>query len=541
MENNDLYRNSTLRFNGRANKGSPDVFGSCEICGHFAKYPEREILTGKAMCIKCRDEQFKYNKGKGKVKDYEKEHEIMERLLSEELKTNRVENGLPTNHMFVVTEKSDKNQSGKLAQAKINKMKNPNNYDRTLGALWKFTWVNSDTGKSYEQEFKVRGYVGNTKANFETYDGELSYNGKTPDVMLKRNAEEELGILYECTTCGNLQCVDASSTSRPCFACRKIILAGGTIIAKTIPERSKDVIRERDEEMKELRANPEYKRELDNLKKKNKGYHVYDTKDSNNEVRFYFMCKKCKDVSEITKWSDTDIIEECDGCKRVEADPSYRGKYARDYVNQVFNNMVVLKQFENEEGVFCDCECLSCSQLRRAEHLYDVINFKIYCNYEICKTMIKSPCEFCNENFVLHGNPFTGVPITRLKERIICPKCGKEETDSHIQERVLSSAFNDNKESFKRKAEALASGLRYDKKEVELDMVTELIKEKKPLYIGTDGKEYYRCGCPHHNLQLILNKDDLNKWERNPEYHTACNERFQRMVADLDTKWVKLE
>lgn len=230
-------------------------------------------------------------------------------------------------------------------------------------------------------------------------------------------------------------------------------------------------------------------------------------------------CKLCGEQLTITGKAN-DIKVECPGCKKKRINPNYTGIYNRNYVGCSFNNLIVIEQY----GDLCTVQCRwhACGKKQENVKLYDLINRKIYCD-----------CKYNNIDWLIceHCNALIEMPVDKLMklkddEEVTCWYCHKNTglTASDFKSELI---LEDKRISSKNKLKIAGKDF---KSKVVIPSNSELIYEKEPLYVGTlDGKEYYRCRCTIHNLDFILNKDEIANFD-----HEQCFDARSHLLPKLD-------
>lgn len=262
----------------------------------------------------------------------------------------------------------------------------------------------------------------------------------------------------------------------------------------------------------------EYKRLIS---EKNPGYFV-KVKPENPGFITTLICKECGTVISFTN-TNRNKVYECEGCKKKKENPFYKGTYTKDYINSVFNGLRIVNQYKDDEGFKCDAVCRYCGEEFNNIDLFDVINRKIYCE---CKySCVDVFCDKC-------GTPIsiTKKELSTLGDNGITCKCGEQILKSTIENEVV---IEDTSQTMRDKAKAI--GEKFKSNNVDIKPDIKLIKEREPLYAGTDGEYYYRCTCIDHNVTLILNNTEIENYD-----HTQCNDIRQHLLAKPESDKIKM-
>ena len=254
----------------------------------------------------------------------------------------------------------------------------------------------------------------------------------------------------------------------------------------------------------------EYK---DAIAKKNPGFFVKARPEGSGFVTS-LICKECGTIVAFTNTNKNKAYE-CPGCAAKDKDPFYRGTCTKDYTNSVFNGLKIVRQYVDEDGYKCDAVCRQCKNEFNGVDLYDVINRELYCDCEY--SMVDIECERCGMNFE--------VPISKIAsfegKGDECPYCHNEVSQSEL---CNASAIADATSTLWAKTKA-AGELFKGGKNIDVKPENRLVKERTPLYAGTDGEYYYRCNCLEHNTSLILNNTEIENYD-----HSQCHDSRQHLM-----------
>lgn len=404
-------------------------------------------------------------------------------------------------------------------------------------------------GKVYG-DYKIIGYIGRYGTN--------GYKQKPKEVV------------YQCIKCGNYRVLDIKSastmTSLICGSCNRIKREAADRVRTTIAEikltkrkaaerqlqreeQKKEKLEQREIERANRQIEKEQKKQAEAIEKEqekreklalkeekkrenfketlksrypNSYIHLKPLKSS-EEIEAVMICKKCGTVTPYSKHL-RGKGENCPGCEKMKLNPFYKGLCMKDYSNTVFNGLRIIKQYVNERGFMCDAVCRYCGKEFNNVAVYDVIMRELYCD---CKySVIDIYCPSCGKPIAV-----TKDDIAKMKtEGIIC-KCGCNIKKSEILNEVV---IEDTSQTMRDKAKAAGEAFKAVGN-VEICSDTQLIREREPLYAGTDGKMYYRCTCMKHNTTLILSEEEIENYE-----HEQCMDSRQHLITHVNTDNLRL-
>lgn len=259
----------------------------------------------------------------------------------------------------------------------------------------------------------------------------------------------------------------------------------------------------------------------ESIQEKNPDYFVKVRREGDGFLTT-LICKNCGSAITFTNTNKTKVYK-CDNCKKKEANPFYKGVYQRDYTNTVFNDMRIIRQYVTEDGYKCDIECRQCRKQFLGEDLYDVLNRKIFCDCE--RAGLFWVCTDCYK-----GNLITPEQLMNMGAEGFTCDCGNKLSKQDVEnEIVINDAGNSMRDKSRAVGELFKSG------DTEIKNSSQLIKERVPLYAGTDGEYYYRCHCMEHNISLILNNTEIENYD-----HTQCFDTRQKLLSKPDADKIKL-
>lgn len=261
---------------------------------------------------------------------------------------------------------------------------------------------------------------------------------------------------------------------------------------------------------------------LNKVKSMNADLEIQDIEPIKSSYKVVCICGKCgTEVSVLSSNRSKEV--ECPGCKLKATDINYVGAYKRNYVGTTKNLMELL----GRDGDTCTVKCNSCGRVYTNIKFYDWYKGKVICNCDN-NTLTDVLCNECGE--------FMTIPLGKVigkvdnTEEIVCNKCGAKSghTYGEIYDDYLEAPSvaitTSNKLGVARKK------LRESTEKVN----NELVRTKEPLFIGTDGKMYYRCTCLIHDSDMILNDDEIAVFN-----HQQCTDARQHMMKDINKDNVK--
>ena len=261
---------------------------------------------------------------------------------------------------------------------------------------------------------------------------------------------------------------------------------------------------------------------LSKVKSMNADLEIQDIEPIKSSYKVVCTCGKCgTEVSVLSSNRSKEV--ECPGCKLKATDINYVGAYKRNYVGTTKNLMELL----GRDGDTCTVKCNSCGRVYTNIKFYDWYKGKVICNCDN-NTLTDVLCNECGE--------FMTIPLSKVigkvdnTEEIVCNKCGAksghtygEICDDYLEAPSVAITTS-NKLGVARKK------LRESTEKVN----NELVRTKEPLFIGTDGKMYYRCTCLIHDSDMILNDDEIAVFN-----HQQCTDARQHMMKDINKDNVK--
>lgn len=261
---------------------------------------------------------------------------------------------------------------------------------------------------------------------------------------------------------------------------------------------------------------------LSKVKSMNADLDIQDIEPIKSSYKVVCTCSKCgTEVSVLSSNRSKEV--ECPGCKLKATDINYVGAYKKNYVGTTKNLMELMER----DGDTCTVKCNSCGRVYTNIKFYDWYKGKVICNCDN-NTLTDVLCSECGEFMTIPLSKVIGK--TDTTEEIVCNKCGAKSghTYGEIYDDYLEAPSvaitTSNKLGVARKK------LRESTEKVN----NELVRTKEPLFVGTDGKMYYRCTCLIHDSDMILNDDEIAVFN-----HQQCTDARQHMMKDINKDNVK--
>lgn len=472
--------------------GGGDVVCVCITCGKQDVYDKKYLVEHKQECRTCKEIKRRLSTDTQKVQF----------LMQQEISTTRTTKGLKEGTQYIDTRNSIQAiPIGKTLRVTVD-------------------------GQEHIQQ--IIGYIGVYGKNG---------NKKTPT-----------SVVFKCINCGNILIKEMKgvlhTSGMACLICRDTHSESIARVreakreandkikdqakrkeesaqkAAVVEEQRQALKMHKQEEMDKMRGEKAYNQQLDKIKAANPGYFVIDRLNG-DKLEVKLICAKCGTIAKISEYHNRHSVGKCQGCETLQDNPYYKGVYGRDYVDKIFNRLVVVNQYPSEKGYLCDVQCVGCSKPYKGVYLYDVINRQIHCDCD--KADVSYDCPKC-------GAP-TYTPIRKIQDGCVCSRCGYEISAKLLKDEAV---YEEVKWSFARRARALESKLNY--KITEPLSEQQIVKETIALYAGTDGREYFRCACIQHNLQLILSDVEIDNFD-----HSQCVDTRQHLLRDVEAERIKLD
>jgi hypothetical protein len=258
---------------------------------------------------------------------------------------------------------------------------------------------------------------------------------------------------------------------------------------------------------------------IDNVKNANPYATVLDIDNSGIGYNVICSCNKCGTRIVIPN-NKRNKAKECEGCKIKAYDSNYIGEFNKDYTGVVKN----LYKLISRDGDKCVVECVTCKN-QETVRFYDWYAKKIICNCS--KNHVPDDelvCENCYE--YVKGLSYADIlAIKDDKKPLICANCGKEMkeyTPEYIKSNYIDAISY--MHSYRNKFNAVRGKLKQTIKEIN----STLYVASEPMYVGTDGNNYYKCYCKEHDTELILNDDEYSAFN-----HKQCYDRRQHILNEF--------
>ena len=288
--------------------------------------------------------------------------------------------------------------------------------------------------------------------------------------------------------------------------------------AEKIEKRNRRLEKDKAERIKRELQREEKRRNriIDEAKEINPNHFTY-VKQTDTGYTIKYICKKCGYIETFHDRQSNRKIRKCEGCEMKGSFKFFVGSMKRDYTDTVINLIRLIKQYEDEHGYKCDLMCTCCGGKLENVQLIEFLEREIVCDCE--KSERFCVCDRCETTF------FTPlINILMSEEDIKCPRCRNKldlnELRNDIQADDSAKTLRDKMRSFGEKTKGT---------QVEKLGNVEIIREAKCLYAGTDGREYFRCRCLVHNIDLTLSQSEIDNFE-----HTQCMDSRQMMLVKPD-------
>lgn len=263
---------------------------------------------------------------------------------------------------------------------------------------------------------------------------------------------------------------------------------------------------------------------LDKVKESNKNMNIQDVEVSGSSYKVACTCEKCGTEVIIPSTKRSKQVD-CPGCERLKTDLNYVGAYNKDYTGTAKNLMELVERKDD----MCTVKCNSCGRVYDNIKFYQWYKGKVICDCENNQLRDEVICNNCGEYMTIPLKDVVGKADNT--KQIICNKCKKESGIS------LQEIIDDYIEA---PSVAITTsnklGVARNKIKSSTDLINgTIVKDKNPLYIGTDGNMYYKCTCLMHNTDMILNDDEVSMFN-----HEQCTDVRQHIMEDLTKDKISL-
>lgn len=267
--------------------------------------------------------------------------------------------------------------------------------------------------------------------------------------------------------------------------------------------------------------------QISEIKSANPDYDCVDVTRQGSIV-YTLVCKKCGYEHKLL--SKTKTIASCKFCDTRKVNEF--GRLFQNHIGLVKNSLQVISQ--DKDRLECTVECIHCKRQHTIQ-LYDFLEGRYWCD---CRGAAKSFADcYCD-------NPSCGALLPDITadeyfggKDLLCPECKKDVRSAY----AIQSMTADYGATMRRKIGLAEKEFGDNNRKVRLDYSNDiLIKEKEPLYIGTDELAYYRCLCKEHNKALLLSEEEILNYGRDGVGHYACMDMRHRTVPYPDSKSLKI-
>lgn len=343
------------------------------------------------------------------------------------------------------------------------------------------------------------------------------------------------------TTIKTIGDIKKESSSLKCPNCSKFTQQSSTIIKSAMERKRLHSIKiENNRKEKEIASGKDIfvkmKSPLDNVKSgSNVDKYIKKVKEANLNLDIqglipagatyvaHCMCMECGSEVIIPSSAKNKKVD-CPGCEKKKTNLNYRGLYQRDLSNTCKNNLII----SNHRGTLCDATCKFCKRVQKDVKLFDVMNDRIYCACSGNDREDIDICLSCGSTMKITMKSIMSCKDN--EEEIICSKCGKPSgiTYQNIKNQIVADD----------RRFTIAKKLDISVRDIKNSTVTfnDIIKEKEPVYIGTDGMPYYKCRCLKHSTDLTLNDNEIANFDCN----TYCDDGRQHLIDRPDPDKINL-
>lgn len=256
------------------------------------------------------------------------------------------------------------------------------------------------------------------------------------------------------------------------------------------------------------------------LSESNPNLHILDMYTKDGIQYSVLKCDKCGSKLEINTFKLRELKKyTCDGCEAQLNNPRYRGIFSRKMVGTVINAMRCIEETDEKLRL----ECTICG--KKTKNDKDKEKFilgKIYCSNTNCSE-IDTICPNC---YNMNSISIKDINNAKSSDAITCKKCGVP-----IYAEALIDLDTINKSS--EVNGVLKELMNQSEKSVVLDGV--IGRSKKPVYVDSNGKQYYNCRCTEHKQTCILSETEIKM-----DPHMFCNNEKDIYVSEKEILKLKL-
>lgn len=368
---------------------------------------------------------------------------------------------------------------------------------------------------------------------------------------LERDAFDQLvvgqaeTIVLQCLKCNYTKILDLAKINDidniECPNCKKfnaMALKNVSDFNNNVKEHNKKISVKRVEKQKREEF-PKVKSPLDNYKpgsavakhiekinKNNPTLEITDIEPVGGTYTTKCKCLKCG-AEVIIPYSLKVKKVECEGCKKLEYNPNFVGKFNRNWIGYTKNNLVIVEQDVNSGS--CKVTCKNCIKTQDDVKLADMLHGKVYCNCDELRndTSFDFYCASCGKPLTIRMSQVVGKRDN--SKDLICNNC-KKPSGVTIQQLVNEQYARDEKSTTCNKLHITIK--KYKDATITHDR---LVQENTPVFVGTDGNDYYRCRCLDHGVDMVLNENEIANFD-----HSACEDGRQHAVDDLNIDDLRL-
>lgn len=239
------------------------------------------------------------------------------------------------------------------------------------------------------------------------------------------------------------------------------------------------------------------------------------------KMKATFSCKKCGDVTIISKPNKNYTLPECKDCAKRATNPNFRGLLQENQVGRIYNGMEITAQYTDPvQGYLCDIKCAICgtqNSIKTGIPILDVMDRKYAHDCDYNKVNYKCPnCE-----------TISNVSIKEIMDSkdTLCQKCNHmfDKTDLRFELVIYDRKLNFNS------ARKRAYGTTV-LPEVAQSVNSDIYYEKVPIYRSLNDN-YYRCICLRHVSKFVLSETELINYYKCEKCHDIQEGVFKTLKA----------
>lgn len=395
-------------------------------------------------------------------------------------------------------------------------------------------------GSDYATSLNIPGYnIGDAIGDLNI----LCFIGKlTRDLFGQLNVSNPYKIMLQCKRCGyskevEIKKLNKIDTSCPnCSKLRKETTRRVQIALDSKKEHDKVIltnrIRKREQKMvpmskvksplDNIKPGSKIEKHINNIKALNPNLQIGGVEFTGSAYTTQCICSRCGSEVVIPSTLKKKQVE-CVGCSKLKTNLNYKGTFQKDWVGFTKNNLTITGQ----SGLKCNVKCRMCGHIQNEVNLWDVLHGKLYCECELGNFDDIYYCNSCGKPMKIKLSQVIGKSDN--SEDIVCNMCGKN-SGVTAQEILNEQTAMDMKATTCNKLDIAIK----DYKNAIVD-INGLIKDKEPLYAGTDDVLYYKCRCLEHQTDLILNDMEIANFD-----HSQCEDGRQHIIKNIDVDNLKL-